>query len=448
SSPLGVGRSLVQCICPVDEDHLGVIGNSVGEIACEKAGIMRPGSWIIIAHQKNQDALYQIRTLAHHNSSESIVNVHLMPYPEAHVAGFSIKHPDDNGDRSTSSALPIVRCPPTVPRWGKFNSASQRCLQLKYPPLLDTFTKSRQSSPSDNATISAAAAPTVSAPDIAPMSIKLDLPLVLPGSYQAGNACVAFYALDALRRYYGYDKLTDAAIQTGFQNTYWPGRLSWLALDRVPLHSPKASAPPPLADDKASVATSRPLAATAGRKPSPSSCSSTGSSRSSYSSSLSGAFSAADRLGTWVLADGAHNRAAATELRNYVDTTLRRYASDNFIYNQASGIFLGSPPVRWIVGFSHGKDMTAILKNLVHPGDILWLVPFSQPSEMPWISCVATDGIYSAAQKLPYFDKIDVVQFDSLTSVLGRLTSDFTDSHLNVLCGSLYLVADLYRELK
>ncbi|KAJ2318154.1 folylpolyglutamate synthase [Coemansia sp. RSA 2681] len=163
---------------------------------------------------------------------------------------------------------------------------------------------------------------------------------------------------------------------------------------------------------------------------------------------LLGAFSAADRLGTWVLADGAHNRAAATELRNYVDTTLRRYASDNFIYNQASGIFLGSPPVRWIVGFSHGKDMAAILKNLVHPGDILWLVPFSQPSEMPWISCVATDGIYSAAQKLPYFDKIDVVQFDSLASVLGCLTSDFTDSHLNVLCGSLYLVADLYRELK
>ncbi|KAJ2878980.1 hypothetical protein IWW38_006205, partial [Coemansia aciculifera] len=46
SSPMGIGRSLVQCICPVDEDHLGVIGNTVEEIASEKAGIMRPGSWI------------------------------------------------------------------------------------------------------------------------------------------------------------------------------------------------------------------------------------------------------------------------------------------------------------------------------------------------------------------------------------------------------------------
>ncbi|KAJ2333934.1 hypothetical protein GGH92_008469, partial [Coemansia sp. RSA 2673] len=44
--------------------------------------------------------------------------------------------------------------------------------------------------------------------------------------------------------------------------------------------------------------------------------------------------------------------------------------------------------------------------------------------------------------------KIQVEQFDSLASALDSLTADTLGTYMNVLCGSLYLVADLYRELK
>ncbi|KAJ2019576.1 folylpolyglutamate synthase, partial [Coemansia sp. S85] len=95
-----------------------------------------------------------------------------------------------------------------------------------------------------------------------------------------------------------------------------------------------------------------------------------------------------------------------------------------------------------------GKAMTAILNQLALPRDLLWLVPFSPPSEMPWVSCEATEAIYAAAQKLPCFEQIEVEQFDSLACVLDRLSDDDSDAYMNVLCGSLYLVADLYREMK
>ncbi|KAJ2005426.1 folylpolyglutamate synthase [Coemansia thaxteri] len=92
--------------------------------------------------------------------------------------------------------------------------------------------------------------------------------------------------------------------------------------------------------------------------------------------------------------------------------------------------------------------MVDILSQLVLPGDSLWLVPFSQPSEMPWIKCESTDAIFSAAHKIPSFGKIHITQFASLADALDQLTTDCSDAHLNVLCGSLYLVADLFRELQ
>ncbi|KAJ2904364.1 folylpolyglutamate synthase, partial [Coemansia aciculifera] len=402
SSPMGVGLSLVQCICPVDEDHLGVIGNTVEEIASEKAGIMRPGSWIVIANQESQDAFHRIWRQAHFNSPERIVNVRRQPCPDTHVLNFSLKHSSDNGDCSATLNSSNIRCPPAMPSWAKVDSCGQRCLQVKYPPSLDTYSKSRFSSPINNPSVA------VSSLVVAPTRTELDLPLVLPGYYQAGNASVAFYALDILRTYYGYDKLTDAAIQTGFLNVSWPGRLSWLPL--------KHTSSPPLQDLSAGDTVSPSVAATTERKPSPSSRSSTSSSgkSSGHSSDRSSTSAKSDGLGMWILADGAHNEAAAIELRKYIDNSLRRFSFDRYVNSHGGRKFRSTPPVRWIVGFSQGKAMTAILQRLVLSGDSLWLVPFSTPSEMPWIHCVDTKDIYNAAQKLPDFENIDVVQFDSL----------------------------------
>ncbi|KAJ2688073.1 folylpolyglutamate synthase [Coemansia spiralis] len=429
-SPFGVGRSLVQCICPVDEDHMGMIGDTIEDIAREKSGIMRPGSWIVIANQERVNAFHTIRHYAHRNSSSHIVNVRRQPCSDSHVSNFSIQHNDD----ASALASLNIRPPTFAPTWATFNGTGRRCLNVKYPPLLDNYV---------NTSLSAAA----SGSEIAPMSKKLNLPLVLPGSFQADNASVAFYALDVLRTYYGYDKLTDAAIQIGFQNVVWPGRLSWLLLDHHA--TPDAGTPPSVVATNGSVAAA--TLAPADHKPSSSSRSSTSSNcsgRSGHATDRS-SLSDVDTLDSWILADGAHNEPAAAELRRYVDTTLRRFAQQRHVHPPRNSRRLkGTPPVRWIVGFSKGKAMTAILNQLALPRDLLWLVPFSPPSEMPWVSCEATEAIYAAAQKLPCFEQIEVEQFDSLACVLDRLSDDDSDAYMNVLCGSLYLVADLYREMK
>ncbi|KAJ2864136.1 folylpolyglutamate synthase [Coemansia aciculifera] len=411
SSPLGVGRSLVQCICPVDEDHLGIIGDTIEDIAREKSGIMRPGSWIVIGNQERTNAFHVIHQHALLNSPQQIVNIRRQPCSDISVPTLSDKL--DNG----SSPSPIIRPSATMPTWATYNSG-RRCLHVKYPPLFDTYTKipppTLDTAPSSNA-------------GIARPRKELYLPLVLPGIYQSENASVAFYALDILRTYYGYDKLTDAAIQNGFQNVIWPGRLSWLRLDHP-------SSPTGGDDSNAAV-----------------------SGRSSASSPRSGKFAhfidlscygEIEKLDEWILADGAHNEPAAAELRKYVDTTLRRFTHQRYIHPRNTRPHRYTPPVRWIVGFSQGKAMTAILNHLALSNDLLWLVPFSKPSEMPWIKCETTDAIYSAAQKMTNFEQIKIEQFDSLASVLDRLAADKSDTYMNVLCGSLYLVADLYRELK
>ncbi|KAJ2091771.1 folylpolyglutamate synthase [Coemansia sp. S142-1] len=431
-SPMGVGRSLVQCICPVDEDHLGTIGDTLEDIAREKSGIMRPGSWIVLANQERSKAFHIIQHQALLNSPQQIVNVRRQPCSDIHVPNFSIKYDTDNGDLS-----PIIRPLPSIPKWATFNGNGRRCLHVKYPPLLDTYTKILPPAPD--------VAPS-SPPDFSRTKKELDLPLVLPGDYQSGNASVAFYALDVLRTYYGYDKLSDAAIQTGFQNVNWPGRLSWLFFDRP--SPPTADTPLPAANDDRNAATT--TLAVAEHKPSSSSRSSTSSSGSSKIGHpiCQHRHNQAVKLNEWILADGAHNEPAAAELRNYVDVTLRRLSMHRYIQPRDNCPLSYTPPVRWIIGFSRGKSMTAILSRMVQPGDSLWLVPFSKPCEMPWIDCEATDAIYSAAQKIPDIERIQVEQFDSLASALDSLTADTFGTYMNVLCGSLYLVADLYRELK
>ncbi|KAJ2537572.1 folylpolyglutamate synthase, partial [Coemansia sp. RSA 1933] len=257
-------------------------------------------------------------------------------------------------------------------------------------------------------------------------SIEADFPLVLPGSHQTANACVAFYALYVLRTYYGFSKLTDVAIQVGFQNVRWPGRLSWLRIGNT-IESGTNSSSTSLSAQSANI--------------------SNGVSSSSSNRII-------DSLDEWILADGAHNEPAATELRNYIDTTLRRLAQQRYI-NATTGKrhhFSEMTPVRWIVGLSQGKDAASILKKLIRPGDTLWTVPFSQPEEMPWIKCEDPEAIVACAKQNLKFesdsDSFDSAKFDSLSEVLDKLVHSTSDNTLSVLCGSLYLVSDLYRELQ
>ncbi|KAJ2503484.1 folylpolyglutamate synthase [Coemansia sp. RSA 1972] len=382
----GIG-SLVQCICPVDEDHLGMIGNNIEEIALEKSGIMRPGSWIVVANQERSEAFHKIRQEAHRTSPGRIINVRRQPTTDIHVPNFTIDVSDVPGH---------VRPPTELPSWATFKGTGKRCLRVKYPPSPETYSKKSSAPKSKETQFRESTTPSA--------KTEVDLPLELPGYYQAGNASVAFYALDVLRTHYGFAHLTDAAIQVGFQNVRWPGRLSWLNIAHQ-----SATGPVDV-----------------------------------QSGSESPNDSAPERLYEWVLADGAHNEPAAIELRKYVDTTLRRISQQRYI-RMARSRNSGTVHVRWVVGFTQGKDTRAILARLVQPGDIVWAVPFEQPKEMPWITCERPEQIAQTAQAA---EGVQVEAFGRLKDAVDRLAACSTDTYLNVVCGSLYLVANVFRELQ
>ncbi|KAJ1950181.1 folylpolyglutamate synthase [Linderina macrospora] len=379
------GQSLVQCICAIDEDHVGMIGNTIEEIAQEKAGIIRPGAWVVLGAQSRSAAFQRVRQIAQRLSPTRIINLRRQPTHDIHVPQFTVKPELESVAESVTSDAPRLTVHPAdeLPSWATFNGTGRRCLRARYPPTTEEQGKRRSSVP----------VPVPTAPP-APTT-DVDLPLVLAGYYQAANAGIAFYALDVLRTHCGFHQLTDTAIQVGFQNVRWPGRLAWLRL--------------------------RPTGA----------------------SDKSPAFS--DELGNWVLADGAHNEPAAVELRKYVDTALRRFTQQRHILAGAARTLTEPPPVRWVVGFTRGKDVAAILTQLVRPGDAVWAVPFSQPDEMPWISC--TDTAEIASQVEAAFPGMPLTQFASLAAAVEQLRADRTAKCLTVLCGSLYLTADLYREL-
>ncbi|KAJ3321829.1 folylpolyglutamate synthase [Boothiomyces sp. JEL0866] len=118
-----------------------------------------------------------------------------------------------------------------------------------------------------------------------------------------------------------------------------------------------------------------------------------------------------------ILVDGAHNTGGAVALNEYIQT-------------KRSG------PITWIVGFSSTKDPKSMLDVLVKSGDVVLPVKFDQPPGMKWISC---------------YNPADLVKLHPACLVCGDLSTAFEKANFNnqvVVCGSLYLVAELYRFLK
>ncbi|WFD19979.1 dihydrofolate synthase [Malassezia caprae] len=133
-----------------------------------------------------------------------------------------------------------------------------------------------------------------------------------------------------------------------------------------------------------------------------------------------------------VLLDGAHNEASARALRHYVDLSLSRYPAVS---------------VTWIMAFSQGKDVSSMLHVLLRPQDHVSqrvaLVPFSTPVEgMPWVSPASPDTLAERVRE----DGIEAHAMKSLGAALAwAQRAPVASPHIIIVCGSLYLVSDFYR---
>ena len=133
-----------------------------------------------------------------------------------------------------------------------------------------------------------------------------------------------------------------------------------------------------------------------------------------------------------LLIDGAHNPAAAAVLRDYVDQSNRV-----------------SKPVHWVMGILSTKDHADIFKALLREGDRLSLVPVPDHS-----SADPTDLAAIAQQTCPNLEKCETYPelFEALK--IACQTPQHNSNQLNarqktvVLCGSLYLIGYLFRQLR
>ena len=122
-----------------------------------------------------------------------------------------------------------------------------------------------------------------------------------------------------------------------------------------------------------------------------------------------------------LLIDGAHNPAAATALRQYVDTL--------------------NKPVTWVMGMLSTKDHEDILDILLHPQDELHLVP------VPDHSSADPQELANLAQQVcPQLS--DCQTYSDLFLALEAVWNNSENQEpLVVLCGSLYLIGHFFRQL-
>jgi folylpolyglutamate synthase/dihydrofolate synthase len=133
---------------------------------------------------------------------------------------------------------------------------------------------------------------------------------------------------------------------------------------------------------------------------------------------------------TKVLVDGAHNVPAAKSLRHYVGERLNR-----------------SQPVHWVFASKSEKDVYKILGTLLRRNDTLTTVGFSKVEGMPWVVPCDPHALADYASKIN--DGIRVQAANNLPDALRNAVCNAGKRGGKVvMCGSLYLVADLFRLLK
>ncbi|KAL0564868.1 folylpolyglutamate synthase [Marasmius crinis-equi] len=134
-----------------------------------------------------------------------------------------------------------------------------------------------------------------------------------------------------------------------------------------------------------------------------------------------------------ILADGAHNPASAETLARYIHR-------------------LDPERITYILALSHSPPKTPeqTLSPLLLPRSKLRVavLRFTPPEGMPWVKSVDPTVIRDVVEKLrPGTDVYATEALDAALNWAADVGGD-KESHLVVVAGSLYLVADLYRRLK
>ncbi|MBL1174524.1 bifunctional folylpolyglutamate synthase/dihydrofolate synthase [Pantanalinema sp. GBBB05] len=155
---------------------------------------------------------------------------------------------------------------------------------------------------------------------------------------------------------------------------------------------------------------------------------------------------------TWqgqrILIDGAHNPASAEVLRQYVDQLVSNAQGDRGDGEQLTPLPSSPPPmplkIQWVIGMLSTKDHADIFKALLRPGEELYLVPVpdhssADPETLAGLARQICPELAHCQVCIDVFSGLDAT-FQCRSQAPG------TD-HLTVLCGSLYLIGDFFKQV-
>ncbi|ORY76520.1 Mur ligase [Leucosporidium creatinivorum] len=180
-------RTLLSMITPIELDHQKFLGETIGEIARVKAGIVKRGTEVVLAGQAHGEVEGVVRGVA----DEMDATVWLAG------EGSVVEEKEAIAEAEDQTPLPPLVSLPLTP--------------------LSIYPSS-----------------TVPPP---PRTTHLQARLPLPGAYQLSNSATALLASQLLRTsprclamLPSLSGITDESMKEGIESTRWPGRLDWLAL--------------------------------------------------------------------------------------------------------------------------------------------------------------------------------------------------------------------------
>ncbi|UZJ53127.1 hypothetical protein CBS101457_002447 [Exobasidium rhododendri] len=438
---------LASVICPVDYDHQSFLGNTLSEIAMQKAGIVKYGGLCIMADQRKQgsDSSDQVDCTKVKAMNEQTI---VIDGREAAEIQETVRH------KCASLNARIVKA--HVP-WQALSAGPSQMVQPESSPWSTKIPTNVRYTPvllpsklHTGEFVSTAGDPVVPGPKIqlpktraALMGCHLALQTLWSIARDETPCALGEAGSDSneelrLRIAYGLrdDRMAKMQLEASIQETRILGRADWIDL-KLRGEAPTAMQ----VDDDGEV----------------------GAAASSLHTSPL----------VHALVDGAHNPSAALALHQYVKSCVQQRT---FSSRQDAASPISKVTITWILAFSQGKKITDIVRGLfgeaaddddvknltssfeslldTHVEHKVACLPFSTPVEgMPWVKSYTAGE--TAAAFHPYTRSItDIQPFSKLEEALIWAAKDgdgktITGNRGNiiVIAGSLYLVSDVYRLL-